>query len=182
MNYASFWRRNIALLLDTIVLVGAFSLISTIVNLDITAESIMNQLLMLLYFVFLNASKYQATIGQMIMNIKIGDIARYRISVLQSLARYVIFSIPAIPFIFYMTTPGASDLMAIFEQMEGQSEEEAMILLESPETTALTMQLMTYFGAYTILSMIWFLPIAFTNEKTGIHDLITKQRAFHIQQ
>ncbi len=182
MNYAGFWRRSIAVTLDTIVLGGVYALLDVFLKLDFAILSAIYYAIAAAYYIAMTSSKYQGTLGQMIMNIKIGDIARYRLSISQSSFRYILSIVPMIPVMYITITPYFGELMSTMEQAENLSPEELQAYFESPSVIEQTGKAMLVSTATCILSLIWFLPIAFTKEKTGLHDLISKQRAFNMSE
>jgi len=182
MNYAGFWRRSIAASLDTIVFFGVYALLEAFTNLSFTNVNAIYYCIMTCYYILMTTSKYQATLGQMIMNIKVGDIARYKLSLAQSSLRYILFILPALPIMFYTIHPSADQMMATFEQLENVPPEELESYIMSSETMDEMSRFFMMFFATCILSLVWFLPIAFTKEKTGLHDLISKQRAFNMSE
>lgn len=182
MNYAGFWRRSIAASLDTIVLVGIYALLDALTTLEFTTLSMVYYLLMSAYYTAMTSSKYQGTLGQMIMSAKIGDIARYRLSIQQSLVRYILFILPSLPIIYYTISPASNELLSTLQQLETLPPEELQSYITSPVVIEQTGQLTLFITITSILSLIWFLPIAFTKEKTGLHDLISKQRAFNMSE
>jgi len=107
-TYAGFWRRFWALLIDTIVINLALAVVAVPVLLwagisldtdsletdlagwDNTAMAIAyaaNFLLWWLYFALMESSSYQATLGKMVLSIKVTDMAGQRISFLRATGR-----------------------------------------------------------------------------------------------
>ncbi len=103
-DYAGFWLRFAALIIDSIIfyiimivasLVFGFKLIHTdpqeaaaISSYELTIRAVMG-IIGLLYFVLMESSSWQATLGKRAVNIKVTDLEGNRIGFGRSLARYL---------------------------------------------------------------------------------------------
>jgi uncharacterized RDD family membrane protein YckC len=103
-KYGGFWIRFVAYLIDAIVLYFAFSILLLITTGDLFYQSKIepmefgkdywlltssNFILSLLYYVGMESSKYQATIGKMVLGLKVIDREGNRLSPLRALGRYL---------------------------------------------------------------------------------------------
>jgi len=101
--YAGFWKRFAALVIDDIILV-AVVLIIWLINYLATGNTkislgtndpvqtiigIVVILLFILYFSIMESSSKQATLGKMVLKIKVTDYSGKRISFLRALGRYL---------------------------------------------------------------------------------------------
>ncbi len=165
-NYAGFWRRAIANIIDmailTIVSIALFSIIQT-TNL---IQDLTGQIIMAIYFIGFIASHYQATPGKILLKIKIESSDKDKLSLKGSIIRYLVWSAPTIPMLFFMLTPQYADGIETLEM--GNQIIPKKLTLQMSLSTILTL----------IWSLIWFLPIAFTKDKKGIHDMICQTRAY----
>lgn len=84
-KYAGFWARFLALLLDCILL-GAVSAILSGGNPKIQAS--INLAVGWLYFAFMESSIKQATLGKMVLGLKVTDIKGKKISFARATGRY----------------------------------------------------------------------------------------------
>ncbi|NCT40658.1 MAG: RDD family protein [Alphaproteobacteria bacterium] len=177
MVYAGFWRRNIALTIDTVIFCCVVFALDSMISYNFFILNLFYQAICLLYFVGLTASPKQGTIGQGVMKIKVGDLYGEVLSPLQSLIRYIAWGLPFWPLVLYTSMPSTDAMLAKFDAISTNPE---LIegLLKTPETDAY-MQMLGLTGVIMFVgSLIWYLPILFTKEKTGIHDLVCKQRVF----
>lgn len=94
MEYAGFWKRFVAYLIDAILL-GVIGGILTSQADEATASSI-TTILGWLYFALMESSSRQATIGKSVMNIYVTDLNGQRISFLRATGRYFAKFISAI--------------------------------------------------------------------------------------
>jgi len=85
VEYAGFWRRFGALLIDGVI-VGLVSLVFKIVSLDSMGLSI---LVAILYQPFFESSELQGTPGKALLNMRITDLNGQRISFKKAVIRYV---------------------------------------------------------------------------------------------
>lgn len=113
-DYAGFWKRLAAFILDTIILSIAFKLIGTFFGISAAEEAMKQQMLggtslldayrgfymhtwvystlttviTWLYFATLESSAWQATVGKLALGIRVTDNAGHRISFARGLGRY----------------------------------------------------------------------------------------------
>ncbi len=101
LEYAGFWRRFVALIIDSAVLFGFFFIIGTIISvvttpLNVSSRTgaaflqniILASLLGWLYFTLFESSSKQATLGKMAMGIIVTDLNGNRISFGKANGRY----------------------------------------------------------------------------------------------
>lgn len=103
-DYAGFWIRFVAYIIDSIILYFLFTLLVFIFTGDLFYQSKIdpmamgkdywlltssNIILALLYFSSLESSKYQATLGKSLMGLKVVDMKGDRISPGKAIGRYL---------------------------------------------------------------------------------------------
>ena len=95
-NYAGFWRRLTAVLVDIAILWVPCSLFGWLVDEALwdvltfsAAEFALNLIIWTVYYGLLESSRYQATVGKLIMGLKVTDMAGHRISFLRASGRYI---------------------------------------------------------------------------------------------
>lgn len=103
-QYGGFWIRFVAYLIDSIILYFIFSLLLALTTGDVFYQSKVdplefgkdywlltssNIILSLLYYVGFESSKYQATLGKMILGLKVIDKEGQRLTPLRALGRYL---------------------------------------------------------------------------------------------
>lgn len=121
-KYAGFWIRFVASFIDGIIIgipvfiiafiLGIFSLLSTNeVNMSVYEDSFLilyiflwfsSLMLSTLYYAGMHASKWQATLGKMIVGIKVTDLKGQRISFGRSLGRFFATILSSILYIGYI--------------------------------------------------------------------------------
>lgn len=114
VQYAGFWLRVVAILIDTIVLSIAESIMHKLTGysfrIDFTEDgwwfdsmvdeaSSTSGLLALAYYTIMESSGYQATLGKMVLGLKVTDLNGGRISIWKALGRYICKFISAIIFL-----------------------------------------------------------------------------------
>lgn len=102
--YAGFWRRVLAVLLDTLVLWIPASAFGWLVdesqwNVWVLLALAWFQTLVIwtLYYGFLESSKHQGTLGKMVLGLKVTDMAGGRISFPRACGRYLAQMISLVP-------------------------------------------------------------------------------------
>jgi len=123
MNYAGFWRRFIASVVDSILLTTAFNILMWFAFPDSLKENqiflfVITIILTWLYYALLESSAKQGTLGKIILGMKVVDYNNQRISFAQATGRHF------------------SKIIS------------------------------------TVILMIGFIMIAFTQRKQGLHDMI----------
>lgn len=91
LEYAGFWIRVLAYIVDSVILYGVGFVLGFAMG-EIgtqTIAGIINLLLAVGYFGFMEGSEYQATLGKMAVGIKVGDKNGNQISVLNAIGRYL---------------------------------------------------------------------------------------------
>ncbi len=86
MQYASFWKRFVAWVIDAIIL----AIVSVIINLifDQNTATVISTLVGWGYFAGMESSERQATLGKSAMGIVVTDVSGQRISFLRATGRY----------------------------------------------------------------------------------------------
>ena len=99
MNYAGFWIRLMALFIDFALLMVVMGAIVTFFfgGLEAGSEAFSSPLIPLLYYVWMEGSSKQATLGKMAMGLRVTDTSGLRISYPRALGRYFAKIISVIP-------------------------------------------------------------------------------------
>ena len=92
MNYAGFWIRFVAYLIDVVVV-----MIPGMLIISAGLPSILNLILGLAYFIYFPSSEYMATPGKMALGLIITDEHGNRIGAGTAAVRYICYIISAIP-------------------------------------------------------------------------------------
>jgi len=89
LEYAGFWIRAGAYILDSILL----GVVNAVINLALSPEPLLYTVISLVtgiaYFTVMEASEHQATLGKMAVGIKVGNAKGEQISILNALGRYL---------------------------------------------------------------------------------------------
>ncbi len=164
--YAGFWRRALANIIDMIILMIISAVLFSLIQTTIIVQDFISQIIMAIYTIFFIASHYQATPGKKLLKIKINSADAKKLSLQASTIRFLVLIIPTIPMFLFMLTPQYSNGIEALELSNQNRIKEFNFGISLSAILAI------------IWSLIWFLPIAFTKEKTGIHDIICKTRAY----
>lgn len=176
MQFAGFWRRFAAGLVDGGILTAVFLLLDKIIT-DMRTGDMIYQIFCLLYFVLQESWKFQATIGQRVMRLCVADVTGKRISIMRAAVRYFIWSLPLVPFIVWSMSGDFYDIIALTNTM---TDAELEAFLTTGDAMRFAFMFVATFGGGTIVFFLSSgLPIALTREKTGLHDIITKTRVFY---
>lgn len=154
---ASRFKRFIAYCIDTLILgipsyfIGTWSASQTTTIYKIVA--IFGPLIPLLYYVLLESSKYQASLGKQLFKLYVSDLHDQRLSFLRALGRYVLLLLPSLPLLYVQFT---SESMAEYtHKVSGH-----------------------YFlmAIYLLVVFIWISPIFFTKARTTFYDMLSETR------
>lgn len=180
MAYAGFWRRNFAITLDLIPFTILMLVLTHLVGDNFFLVNLLYQPICAAYFIFLTSSSQQGTFGQRILKLQIANKDGSKLSILQSVLRYLVWFAPGWPVILYSSLPQYGHIMdRLGDQSFAETNpEEYLNYLTTPDVQSFVLVSGILTGVLIIGGLIWMLPMAFTKEKTGIHDLICKQRAF----
>ena len=117
-------------------------------------------IIIMLYFVFFESSKYQATPGKMLLKLYVSTKDDKRLTFVRACLRFWLYEIPTIPFVALIWfVPG----------------------LRGPESVEMYLSLIVVGVIYVftfILYLIWFLPIYFTKERKCMYDMMSGTRVY----
>lgn len=180
MQYAGFWRRTGAIMIDTILFIMIYFAIDAVMGGNLFYASVIYQILCALYYVGLTATPMQATLGQKLLSVKIGTLTGDGLNILQSLFRYFMWVLPAWPLVIYTSLPATEEVMNKMTGFDLTTDEAgaALDFMNSPEVQSFMMTngILTMIAA--VGGIIWCISIGVSAQKAGIHDLVCKQRAF----
>ena len=118
MEYAGFWKRFVAYLIDVILLGVVGAIINQIF--DQNVASLVTTLVGWGYFAGMESSARQATLGKSVMGMVVTDIAGNRISFLRATGRYVAKLLSAvILFIGYIMAAFTARKQALHDLLAG---------------------------------------------------------------
>lgn len=179
MEYAGFWRRSLAGTIDCVFFVILYFVLDSLLKTDFFYINMTYQAICILYYVGMTTTQYQGTIGQIFLKVKIGDLHGNRLSLIQSIIRYILCALPAWPLIIYISLPKSVEIQSKLEALtNNQAQEEMVKFIQTPEFTTYLAYSGIFTGIMLIGGLIWMLSIGFSKQKAGIHDLIARQRAF----
>lgn len=158
VEYAGFFRRAIAYIIDLIVL-GIIGYIIKLATGTGAVYTIAMVIVAIAYFVIMESSKFQATLGKMALGIKITDENGNRISITTSLLRYIVFEILTI----------VSKLLVLTEptiKIDPNNIQQLSKIYTTPSS------IVSYVGiVYDIIILITILS---SEANQGLHDRIAK--------
>jgi uncharacterized RDD family membrane protein YckC len=85
-KYGGFWRRFLALVIDGVIFGAIEGVVGRILGYEVAGG--MNLILSWLYYSLMESSKTQATLGKMVMGLKVTDMDGDRISLKRATIRY----------------------------------------------------------------------------------------------
>lgn len=112
LNYAGFWLRFSAAIIDTLILWIPCSLFRWVFvgNSEsaflLAVDFLQMTLVWCLYYGFLESSRKQGTLGKQILGLRVCDIDRNRLSFTHAVARYLMGFVAAVPFGFGLMMVG----------------------------------------------------------------------------
>lgn len=173
LEYAGFFRRVMANIIDSLVYLALFQIVIIFLTKSSMISYIAGNLIGAVYYVFCLHSKWQATLGKYIMRVFIQTKSGERPSIGKAVMRLVTASIPVIPAsLVTILHPGMPELQQAFE-----SENFIRIQQTMHDHADLVSLLQITSVVMAVMLPIWFLPIAFTKQRTGLHDMICGTRA-----
>jgi uncharacterized RDD family membrane protein YckC len=179
LMYAGAAHRFAASIIDSIALALLLFLLAALTaKLGTGAAAVFKVAVALVYFTAFESSKLRASPGKMVMGVYIGDLAGRRISPPRALARYVACSIFEWPKLFVTASPS---FQATAEKLNSLKANPTQIqtFFGSPEFMTAIQPFLLALGLSLVagIALIW-LPMVFTKQKTGIHDILSQSRAF----
>lgn len=179
--YAGGLRRFVALIIDSVIFGTFFFILKTIVP-GYLLQNLIYFISCTVYYVMLESSKLQASIGMMLMKIFVGTPECRQISLWRAGIRCFFWMLPCIPFIVFMVSP---EFIALNEKLEQtrQSPETQHALMHSAESMRTMIVLPALIFGMMLFEFIAFgLPILFTKQKTGLHDILSRTRVYKRQK
>lgn len=171
MKYAGCMRRIFAYIIDSIMFVVLSSMIfwaaSSILLFSTKTDTawdkneiiinLITLFISIFYFAFLESSKLQATIGKLLLGIRVTDTDGVRISFSRALFRSTVIFLPIA---LFFTIIYCLDSLKIFNEFKFY---------------------LGLFGGILEIAfvMLFYIPIIFTKEKTSVSDMISKTRVVH---
>lgn len=158
VNYTGFFKRALAYIIDMLILgVIDFAIASVLKG---SAYTLATFIIILAYFAIMESSKFQGSLGKMLLRIKVTDENGGRLSVLKAGARYIglnIFSILA-------------EVAGIIQGKSSSVDTNDMAAVMKSLTDF--PHILNYIGF--IYGIIIFISILSSEYKQGIHDKIVK--------
>lgn len=177
---AGFWMRQLAGFVDTLTFLPLYYVAAFMVTDNPALLSAVYYLLTAIYYIAIEASPLQGTIGKKICGLKVVDRNNQKISLLRSALRSFWFYVPMMPVIVLTTAPHfvamAEKLKTDTQSFGNNPQAMATYMQENSYVLELFMMSTILLSMMTVMVLIWFLPMAFTRNKTGLHDIFSKTR------
>ena len=157
VRYAGFWIRVVAIIIDSIVLFIIGLLLKFIISGHVLSQ-IIGVLIGLLYFVLMETSEKQGTLGKMILNIKVTNLNFEKISYSEAIVRYIIKNLGGYIVTVGTLTAGGAELLSG----------------DYSDILSLYQNILPFTSIGGLVSIIVYVSVAFHNKKQGIHDRIAK--------
>lgn len=174
-RYAGFWVRGLAYTVDDIIYKVMAYVIAMALGHGAAISYLVATGLTIIYYVGFLSSPWQATPGKRLLNIHVTTIRGERVSSLRACARWLVVTLPGLPSLFIITfNPGMEVLTQAFLSKDFYAIQQAI------NEYASLIYLIEISGIIAFVCMfIWYLPIVFTRQKTGLHDIICKTRVVY---
>lgn len=88
VEYAGFWRRFGAILIDSIILTVVQGILFRALDVGTTGQAVVGIVIAWLYWAVMESSTEQATLGKKVLSVKVTDLAGNRISFGRATGRY----------------------------------------------------------------------------------------------
>lgn len=182
VTYAGFWRRGAAATIDGGVCCVVFFCLDKF--LPYMTATISYWAVITLYYIWSETASPRATLGKKLMGIWTGSVSKERMTISTALSRYFIWMLPLIPACLLMLTPTfTEELMPLSTAMETMSDSDIDAYFADPAHRHLLSAFVIFFilfaGGLILSVFLYVLPIAFTKQKIGLHDLLTKTRVYY---
>lgn len=174
-NYAGFWIRSAAATIDSLFYTLVPLAVSVAFGEGSHTSFFLGNGLVVVYYVACLSSPWQGTFGKYILKLHVQTRDGGKITPLKALFRLIACAFPVIPFTLVpIIFPSMELLVQAFLTKDFFLIQRAM---QSNKDLIYALLGTSWFALITMF--IWFLPIVFSKQKTGIHDLICKTRVVH---
>lgn len=181
--FASRRRRFFAIAIDSILFQGVLWLARLVVPLTVPAQQAMHiamAVLMVGYYIFLESSVLRGTLGKKFLGIVVETRSGDRLSLVQAAIRSVTYILPMLPLLWIQVSPRFADFTVKMEKARETTDVLGfMQYMQSPEVVEVTSGMTIYFTIFGLSALLFYwLPILFTKERTGLHDIASDTRVF----
>ena len=178
--YATATQRFIALVIDGIISLPVIWFANKVIGSGSGYPVLLGQLMSMAYFTGFESSKQMATPGKMLTGLFVIDKYGSRLTLLRALARYAVYSVPFLPFLFCIASPGFMGLAGKLAQLERAHDLTALQHFwdDAAARTAFFGIALSGIGGLFLFGTLFWLPMVATQEKIGLHDWTTKTRVF----
>ncbi|MCB1784172.1 MAG: RDD family protein [Alphaproteobacteria bacterium] len=171
--YKGFWGRLGAYTIDAIIITVTLNVVFFVTPPSILIQQLLYILGTIGYFAGFPFTKLKATPGQMLLKCFTAKKDGSDMAPIDAIKRVILLMVPYMPAL-YMNIKFSS----LLDSIHTVSPENVNELVSSPEFNEMT-EMSSTIGIITFIAMIiWYLPMAFTKEKTGLHDLFSQTRVF----
>lgn len=177
--YAGAWRRLAASLIDTVLFVAFYYALTFLIK-DVLVSGIVYQIGCAAYFIGMESSSRQASLGKQVMGIYVANIAGARPLPSAIILRYALYFLPFLPSLFVMLSPSYIAHSVALQELTDPKEINAF--MARPENIEMMMKFgIVFIGGILAYIVFYLLPIIFTKQKTGLHDAMSKTRVLKRQ-
>lgn len=180
-RYATATQRFAALLIDCVITVPVIWFLNKVIGSGRGYPLLLGQFSSIAYFVGFESSRLQATPGKQLLRLCVLDRYEKRLTPLRALARYAVFCLPLWPFLFLVASPDFTATMHKVAQLHHVHDAGTLSdfdLGDRARGMLWKLGISFVLGAGAMGGLIW-LPIAASQQRTGMHDWATKARVFH---
>ena len=181
--YAGATRRFVALVVDGLILglvLAIFMLLLRGITPNIMLQQTLSQLFAALYYILLESSGRMASLGKSVTKIYVAMDEGKRAPMTTIALRYLIFILPTLPMLFVNYSSDYQHVIQTTQQyLDAHDLQGLGTYLQAPEVQEISARFkkVSAFSGALEIALFW-LPIVFTKQKTGLHDYLTKTRVF----
>lgn len=171
LSYAGFWRRAAAQIIDAIVFLPLNYLLPFVLAKHLLVAVLVFLFAIMVYYVAMLSSKWQATLGKRLMKIYVVTRSGEKPPLKMVIYRFLLTMVPALPALvpsIYVVSISQQQLAAQVNSFHFQHVHELVF--------AMYVLFAIIFAAVAVLLLIWYVPVFFTSEKKGVHDMLCGTR------
>jgi uncharacterized RDD family membrane protein YckC len=176
--YAPWWARTAAMAADSVIFILCLWVLQEVAA-GAQLQNIIYQSACAAYFILLEGSGRQASLGKSLLKIHVAMDDGGRASFLRIVIRYFIWTFFGLPFIGLSISPGYAHFVEILVHLQAAGGNAAASYIQTGGGHAMFVKLSICFFIYAVPGIIlYWLPMIFTREKIGLHDFLTRTRVY----
>lgn len=151
--------------IDFAVMLPLFFIIETAFQRGDVVKTAFELLIILFYYTAMQGSVWHATVGKRLLKLRVVDKSGQGVSYARALARVLVMALPMAPVL------GIS-LYLMYQGVPAMQE-----IVNTPEKDIIFQQFLTACLLFSLLLItIWYIPMVFTRQRKGVHDMLCRTR------